>query len=499
MRGAYVFGRRSAAIVGSIMALFAGEDGARGQCTEGCTAIHTWVGEAAGTQFGWVSDDVGDIDMDGVHDLVITAPFHAGGGTNAGRVYVYSGRTGAPLHVFTGNIVNGQMGYSVDGAGDVNMDGTPDVIVGIPFAAAGSFRVYSGADGSLLYDISGQASNDRMGYAVSAAGDINMDGYADFLAGAILHDSAALNAGRAYLYSGIDGSLIATMDGFGATNRFGSSADHIGDVDGDEVEDIVVGAFGAGGGGLAYVFSGAMLLGPDCPGANCLPLYTLDPGIPAAVFGQWFIDGLGDVNADGTPDIYVGDYVASRGHIFSGVDGSRIWTFLGDGDGQFGIGRGAGDVDNDGHADVLLCAWASSAGAPNAGKGFVYSGRDGSVFETFTHNIAGAGFGFDANGMLDVNGDGMHDFLITAASDAGSRGTSYLIAGTTPRATGGDLDLNGTVELNDFATFAVCFGGTGVTEPPPGCSWADFYKADTNDDGSVDLTDFATFATNYTG
>jgi hypothetical protein len=360
--------------------------------------------------------------------------------------------------------------------------------------------VYSGAPGAaLLYEIAVEANTDRFGYAVSAAGDINMDGHDDFIAGSINHDTAAFNAGRAYLYSGIDGSLITTIDGEVTGDNFGSSADHIGDVNGDGVEDIVIGAFGASVGGLAFVYSGAMLLGPECPGFDCLPMYVLDPGAPSAVFGQWFIDGLGDVNADGTSDIYVGDYAANRGHIFSGVNGSSLWAFSGDGGGGFGIGRGAGDVNNDGYADVLLCAWASNAGAPAAGKGFVYSGRDGSVFETFTHNVAGAGFGFDANGMFDVNDDGKHDYLITAASDAGSRGTSYVIAGTTPRTTNGDLTLDGAVDLTDFATFAVCFGGSGVTSPPAGCSWADFYKADTNDDGSVDLADFATFATNFSG
>ena len=63
--------------------------------------------------------------------------------------------------------------------------------------------------------------------------------------------------------------------------------------------------------------------------------------------------------------------------------------------------------------------------------------------------------------------------------------------------TPGDIDLNGCVDLRDFATFALCFGACDATNPPPGCSTAEFLSSDLDDDGCVDLVDFATFALHY--
>lgn len=85
-------GTRLAISLGGAVALLGGiAPRAAGQCTEGCVAIHTFVGENAGDTFGWVSENTGDIDKDGVNDLIVSA---IGFGSNHGRVYVYSGATG---------------------------------------------------------------------------------------------------------------------------------------------------------------------------------------------------------------------------------------------------------------------------------------------------------------------------------------------------------------------------------------------------------------------
>ena len=145
-------------------------------------------------------------------------------------------------------------------------------------------------------------------------------------------------------------------------------------------------------------------------------------------FGTFFTAGVGDVDDDGTPDVYVGDYndgdasdpaSASRGraYVFSGATGERIWRFTGRsaGDG-LGPGRGAGDVDGDGHADLVIGSYNASDGATSAGKVEVYSGRTGKAIRTWVSDRAGEQLGFDALGIGDVDRDGDIDLMLTAAS-----------------------------------------------------------------------------------
>lgn len=433
---------------------------AAAQCTEGCTAIHTFTGEAAGDQFGWVSNNVGDIDEDGVDDLILTSPTNDFGGFNAGRAYVYSGGDGDELFKVTGQ-ANWRLGSDAAGAGDFDNDGTLDVIVGAPFVGAGRAIVYSGVDGSIIHTFTGDTSGDQFGYRVNGGGDFNGDGIDDVIIGARFNDAGGLNSGRAYIYSGVTNALIAAIDGLGANHNLGAGVSFVGDITqpADGRDDVVVGAPNAGAGaiGRAYVYAH--------DGVSAQFEYELDPGAIGNSFGLWFMDGFRDVNNDGTPDIYVNDFNVNLAHVFSGVDGSHIWTLNGDGRGGFGIGRLTDDVNNDGYDDMILAAWDSNLGAPNGGKAFVYSGKDASILETFTHTVANAQFGFDANGMGDVDGDGKFDYLVTAAWDTSQRGKAYIIAGTL----GGnpaDLDGDGSV---DAADLAILLGSWGPCPPgPPG-------------------------------
>jgi WD40 repeat protein len=399
---------------------------ADGQCTEGCTTILEFTGEASGDSHGWVSNSVGDLNSDGINDLILTAPFNDAAGANAGRCYVHSGADGSELFRMTGTVAGGWLGHDGNEAGDIDDDGVPDVIVGAPLAGAGMAVVYSGASagvGAVIHTFNGEAGGDSFGFRVHGGGDFNGNGRPDVVIGAPGHDTAGAGAGRAYVYEGSDFSLICSIDGPAAGASFGSGVTFIGDINGDGRDDIAVGAQNAGGGGgLGFVYS--------WDGAACQHEYDLTPPGPSLNFGQWFMNGGFDVNRDGTPDIYVNDFGVNRAHIFSGVDGSTIYELTGDGNGGFGIGRIVEDINGDGHADMILAAWNSSAGASGAGKAFVYSGKDGSVMETFTHDVVGANFGFDANGMGDMNGDGRYDYLITAASDLQGKGRSYVIAGT---------------------------------------------------------------------
>lgn len=473
-----------------VMAALAVQTSARAQFLEpGTVVIHTFTGEAAGDQFGWVSEDIGDITGDGVHDLVITSPGNDANGNSTGRIYVYDGATGALVFPpISGTIVNARLGSSIGAAGDVNMDGVTDIVAGAPAVLQGRVFIYSGVDGSLLRSYIGQLNGDQFGFAVRGVGDLDNDGYDDILIGAQFNDVNGNNSGKAYVYSGAPAqTLMCTMNGIDANDHLGSGVDVVGDITGDGTPDFCVGAETAAvgtvlGTGRAYIYSGA-----DCLlGGTISAFRTHVPPPPAGRFGQFFIDGEADVDNDGTPDVYVSDYNVNRAHIFSGATGSIIWTFAGDGNGGFGIGRMAGDVDDDGWADLLLAAWISPVGGNQAGKAFVYSGRTGALLETFTHNVALAQLGFDANSMGDVNGDGKIDHLLTAANDSSARGRCYLVAGTIAPFSRADIDLDSDVDIDDAEALAAV-----LIESP--ISPIHALRADVNRDDDVNAIDIQAF------
>lgn len=384
------------------------------------TLIRTFT--AAGGNFGWAVAELQDISNppDGVTDIIIPA-------LGGARVFVYSGATGAVLHTFIkpGTDGNGSYGNAVADAGDVNNDSIHDIVVGSPGGTIsgtnpGKAYVYSGADGSLLFTLIGEVQRDSFGSGVGGAGDVNGDNHDDILVGASTNDASGVDSGRAYIFSGLDGSLIRTLNSEAAGDGFGSGTAGARDVNGDGVGDQIIGAPGGGTFGRAYVFSGAdgsLLFSTNSP-----------PG--GGQYGVFFVAGVGDVNNDGRNDVYVGDYAAQGGRgnafVYSGVDGSLIHDFPGAIGAGVGPGRGAGDVDSDGHDDLIIGHWTSSAGAATAGRAVIYSGATGDPLRTITSTTAGENLGFDAIGVGDTNGDGFIDLLISAASQS----RVYLIKGT---------------------------------------------------------------------
>lgn len=402
-------------------------------------AIHTFEGEQIGDGFGWVAENLGDISGDDVNDVIIPAPFHSINGTLAGKVYVYSGSDGALLNAVTGNDYD-QFGWSASTAGDVNSDGVPDYIVGgigsleAPIRFKGRAVVYSGADHSVIHEFIGP-DGAGFGYGVAGAGDVNGDGYDDVIIGAAFASFTLFRAGRVYVYSGKTGEELWHRDGNADDDFLGSGVGRVGLVDQDGVPDLVAGAFGAGpaNGGEAYVYSGST-------GRTLLTLRPASHGT-ALRFGQFFASGAGDVNADGTPDIFVADYPDRRGggagsgraYVFSGADGSRLYLFNAEarGDG-LGPGRGIGDVNGDGHADLIIAAYTSDAGAVDGGRAYVRSGKDGSLMRTITGRIANDNLGVDALAVGDVNDDGLVDYLVTAVGNSFAgldTGRAYIVAG----------------------------------------------------------------------
>jgi hypothetical protein len=418
---------RANAIIVSLAVGGLGAGAAIGQCTEGCTAIHTLIGEAAGDQFGWQANNLGDLDGDDINDFGVSAPTSDASGTDGGRFYVYSGAGGGELFRITGTAANAQLGFDSNPMGDADGDKVGDVLIGAPFSGAGRAFIYSGASlgvGQWIHTFDGEAFGDQFGYRVAGSADLTLDGVPDILISATLHDAAGADAGRVYVYDGADFSLVCTVDGLAPGDQLGTGIAYVGDLTDDGRAEFVIGAHNAGTSGRAYVVT--------WDGSACSIMHTLEGGAGNVNFGQFFVGGEKDVNNDGTPDIYVGDFSANRAHVFSGVDFSELLLLTGDGNGGFGLGEMMDDVDGDDHDDLVLAAWVSNAGGAQAGKVFIYSGRTGDILETFTHDIPGATFGFDARAMGDVDDDQRMDYVITAAWDANQRGTTYIIAGTEP-------------------------------------------------------------------
>ncbi len=372
--------------------------------------IHELDGENQGDQFGWIARSLGDVDGDGVADFVTSAPTWAGTGKDAGRVYVYSGKTGKLLWKADGAPAD-ELGTGVELAGDTNQDGVPDVVAGAP--SGGRAYIYSGKDGHVLQTLIAEAKPDTFGRHVTFAGDIDHDGYDDVLIGAPTNAAGGKDAGRAYLYSGKDGRKLMTWTGEREGDQFGST---VAGYTKGKTTFLMIGAPNAGPRktGRVYVYDGLTLK----------PRFVLESDATGVAFGYMFMSVPGDLDGDGVPDLYATDFTntakgpsTGRAYVFSGQSGKNLFTFTGETQGEgFGIGPAtAGDVDGDGISDLIVGAWQYAGAAVSGGRAYLYSGKHGKLLKTYTCRIPGDTFGFDAVGMGDTDGDGTIDLLITSA------------------------------------------------------------------------------------
>jgi FG-GAP repeat. len=205
--------------------------------------------------FGCAVGTAGDVNGDGHPDLIVGESRSDGAATDAGAIYVYYGGPGAdvaPDLVQIGTIPYEYFGWSVGTAGDVNGDGYDDFLVGAPNAhatggmvAAGVAYLYFGGPVLTLLELAGAANGDQFGYSVGTAGDVNGDGYDDVIVGAPRNDVPGTDGGQAYVFFGgatPDATVDLTLSGAAAGDQYGYSVGTAGDVNGDGYDDVVVGA-----------------------------------------------------------------------------------------------------------------------------------------------------------------------------------------------------------------------------------------------------------------
>lgn len=306
------------------------------------------TGAAAGDGAGLAVASAGDMNGDGVADIILGARLADGNGTSAGSAYVVYGKAdGAEVRLGTlgaqgfeirGALASDQAGGAVSAAGDVNGDGLADILVGVRFDDTGgtnngaAYVVYGGQAAGVVelgtlgtagLRIIGEAPSDNAGWAVSSLGDLNGDGLADFLVGSRNADPAGSNSGAAYVVWGKAGGgdirLADVAQGVGGFRIAGQKAsDFAGgvlssapDMNGDGLAEILIGALGdddgGGAAGAAYVVfgtSGGVNLSLDQAAAALGGLKLF--GEAAADAAGTAIAYAGDLNGDGIGDLLVG-------------------------------------------------------------------------------------------------------------------------------------------------------------------------------------------------
>lgn len=372
----------------------------------------------AGELFATAVARAGDVDGDGRDDLLVLA---SDGGLEFVRVL--SGLDAAVLHTF-GPVSTGAFffpGSPVAGVGDVNGDGRDDVVVGN--SGANEARVHSGLDGSLLHLLSVPflPDGERFGGSVASAGDVDADGTPDVVVGGL-----GYGLGVARVFSGSNGALLRELAIPATGVEFGRALAGIGDVNGDGHADVAV---GAPSGGRFILHPGVPpflppLKLPDAAGAVYV-FSGLDGALLFRVVGDDADDGLGfslaatgDVNGDGVPDFVVGTRqtsppTAGYARVVSGLDGTVLHTFpVGAGtDPSLVRVAGPGDLDGDGHGDVLVGCRSGDPAHPDAE---VFSGFDGSSLFQYEATAPFA-FAVSVCGLGDVDFDGTPDFAVGVA------------------------------------------------------------------------------------
>lgn len=396
------------------------------------TKLYTFLGDDSFDELGGAVARAGDVNADGVPDIIAGGSRDEAAGANAGHARVWSGIDGSLLYTFLGGAASDGFGGKVAGAGDVNGDGFDDVIVASRYYdvadTTGNAQVFSGFDGSVLYTFSILIDANFVVGGVSGAGDVNADGFDDVAVGVPYDDSVGNNSGSVRVFSGATGLELYAFHG-AAFEQAGWSLAPAGHVDADGVQDLIV---GGGNSAIVSPIGNAWVIS----GVDGSQIHRLDGIGATVVFGQ-SVAGIGDVNADGRDDLVVGDvnYDGAKGlaRVFSGLDGAALFDIVGLGSGhQLGVSLdSAGDRNEDGTPDILVGLvddWGSFGGT---GAARIFSGVDGAPLEQLLSAIPNDSFGREIAPAGDINGDGELDFVAGASSgdqNGQSSGSVYVLS-----------------------------------------------------------------------
>ncbi len=308
------------------------------------------------------------------------------------------------------------LGGTTTSAGDVNADGVPDILIGAgPGAMGGHVKVFDGVTGVEIRSF--LAFDGFAGGVTVEAGDVNRDGVDDIIVGA----GPGAPGGHVKVFDGVTGAEIRSFFAFDAGFIGGVTVD-AGDVTGDGVDDILVGSAPRRGRREdfpdVYFEEPLFRAGPGAPGGH-VKVFDGVTGVEIRSFFPFdgFAGGVtvrsGDVNADGVDDILVGAGLgAAGGHVkvFDGVTGEELRSFFVFDGFTGGVTVGAGDVNGDGFVDILVGA------GPGAGPHVkVFDGASGE--ETLSFLAFDAGFlGGVTVEAGDVNADGIDDILVSTTT-----------------------------------------------------------------------------------
>ncbi len=410
----------------------------------GTYALDTWtlVGPAANARYGHCVSLAGDVNRDGYADAAIGAPDYPLA-TQAGRVIVCYG-TATGLTNTGSRILSGgsgdQFGFSVAPAGDLDGNGYADLMVGVPWYGAtnaGRILGYSGSatgiGANFDWYLNGTQDWAALGHCVATAGDVDGNGFSEYLAAEYIYDDGAnINAGRVRLFKG-GAEGLATTGGFAifgdqTGEQYGQSLGSGGDVNGDGYEDLLVGSpfydgiHGTEAGRVELVYGGSLGL------STTLPAPWTHEGNAVYDWHGSSVAIAGDVNGDGFDDVLVG----ARGDNGGGANSGRAYLFHGSATGPGAVANwfstvggvsdfvgnavaSAGDVNGDGYADVIV--GAKDYGSSNLGAAFCYLGSPTGLAATPVWTVtgphSGCAFGFAVT-ACDKDGDGYTDLFVSA-------------------------------------------------------------------------------------
>ncbi len=447
-----------------------------GDVMVGAEVVHgAWSGLAAEAE--WRFDDVyravaaQDVDGDGFDDLLLAAPgFSSDGLTQRGRAQLYQGSAQGPAlppsWTRLGDAAYEWFGECVAGAGDVDGDGYPDVVVGSPGAnperdATGGAQVFWGSRAGIASDrapsvVLPHLSERRLGSACEGVGDLDGDGLAEIVVG--IAPIFNVFSGTLDVYRGESGALAS-----GRSWRLSGSASEaalhyyraraLGDVDGDGLGDFGIYTNHR----VTEAFFGAPLDLVVQRGATWGDALEHDYNEVA---------GAGDFDGDGRGDLLFASpsYAGGDGLVeVRRVDMSTLRSLRGEPGSELGVGiAGAGDVDGDGFADVLVSAPRANGDFAQAGRVSIWFGPDATRTWSFAGRGADALLGESVGTPGDLDGDGFPEILVR------SRESRTTVAGDHVRVFRG----NGGLGFGAAFPFRIRARrpGTGVAIPAWGTS-----------------------------